>query len=865
MDYLCLLVALLLPWLGGYLWLAAIERFFASVKPNAIRQIGYGLFLGYAGMQGVALASNALFAKVSFWPLLLVVALLTLLGGILLMATRHRSARTSTLISQTLLSPRASRVLFWLFLAWGCLHLLLVAIEISHRPVFPWDAWLNWTYRAKAWFFSGQILAMDLPTQWLQGSISATYNVAGNHYPTFASVMAMWSAMALGHWSETLVNLPVLLCGAALTMGLFGQCRELAMPGWLSALCAYLLLSIPLLGAHLSLAGQADIWMAGFTGLGFVALISGNVTGRGFQVILGLTLVALGIAVKLEGAVWFLAAILTLALARYPALILTGLAISAAIAAICWLMGLTYVELPVLGGAGISDGRLHVPLLGNYELKTFDLWDDYRENLFINGTWHLLWTLTLLGVVSLLLIPAGVLRRTLLAFYSVLLATQLFIFEGTESGQWADDWTAINRLPLHFTPALVLSLGLLLQGLMPREEFRRPLGRPMGSALAALLLVAGLCVLYLGAANPSSNARPVRFNPGDLSIVVGAGQVADNIGRIEHYRDGIAIVSSGPIQLSAAQMPLLQLVVAGQSRTPYKFFWRTGNAAQDLHSTALTVRGTHILNLGAIEQWRDQVNEVGMIFYEDPSAAVEFGALEFRSDSLTWQLRKLFQDWAETTYWSQRSVNWLPAGAANSVISLPLAMGAWVLVTLLLGLLLIRRRQGILASVLLSALAAWVLLDIRWTLNGLAQAQQTMRTYPLLSANALSFGEDRFTHQLVEQARSQISKSPGRSIFVAESGSQEFQLLRAKYHALPVPVYTHRGATEKLPAEIADHILMLKKRYAQPGSPRPEAAAYAREIAGNTGLVVESVWDTPAGFLLSVNSDANSSQPVKQD
>jgi len=40
-------------------------------------------------------------------------------------------------------------------------------------------------------------------------------------------------------------------------------------------------------------------------------------------------------------------------------------------------------------------------------------------------------------------------------FICVFLATQLFIFGFTDQGIWADTYTAINRLPLHFAPALV--------------------------------------------------------------------------------------------------------------------------------------------------------------------------------------------------------------------------------------------------------------------------------------------------------------------------------------------------------------------------------------------------------------------------
>ena len=49
-------------------------------------------------------------------------------------------------------------------------------------------------------------------------------------------------------------------------------------------------------------------------------------------------------------------------------------------------------------------------------------------------------------------------RRTALSFILIFLATQIFIFGFTDQGLWADTYTAINRLPLHFVPALLFAV-----------------------------------------------------------------------------------------------------------------------------------------------------------------------------------------------------------------------------------------------------------------------------------------------------------------------------------------------------------------------------------------------------------------------
>ena len=232
MDYLSLATGLLLPWLAGYLTLSALEKRCNAQHGHTLKQLGYGFFLGYAGLQGLVLTQSKLLGTVGFWPILGIMAVIAVAGAILFFKALNHSPRPDN--GETRIAAPLTTILFWLFLAWALLHLLFVTIEILHRPVFPWDAWFSWIYRAKAWFYQGQILAMDSPGDWLQGNGDALYNVAGNQYPTFSPVIALWAAIALGYWSETLINLPVLLCGLAMGLAMYGQCREFGLEKWLA-------------------------------------------------------------------------------------------------------------------------------------------------------------------------------------------------------------------------------------------------------------------------------------------------------------------------------------------------------------------------------------------------------------------------------------------------------------------------------------------------------------------------------------------------------------------------------------------------------------------------------------------------------
>jgi hypothetical protein len=227
----------------------------------------------------------------------------------------------------------AGKVLLVILAVWTGLHFFFAASEVFNQPLYPWDAWLAWVYRAKAWYLAGGMVDVVSPAQWATATSADVYTIHAWTYPRFPSVVPYWAALSLGRWSETLVNLPALLAGSAIGLALYGQCRESGMNPLLGITACYLLFSVPLFGTHIALAGYADIWMAGFAGLGFIALLRGALCGQHFQTLLGFLMIALAIGVKNEGAVWFLAALLMQALItfRWRTLAIAGFVLATAV------------------------------------------------------------------------------------------------------------------------------------------------------------------------------------------------------------------------------------------------------------------------------------------------------------------------------------------------------------------------------------------------------------------------------------------------------------------------------------------------------------------------------------------------------
>ena len=339
-----------------------------------------------------------------------------------------------------------------------------------------------------------------------------------------------------------------------------------------------------------------------------------------------------------------------------------------------------------------------------------------------------------------------------------------------------------------------------------------------------------------------------------MRLVVGGGHAEGDIGVVDTYQNNIAILSSGPVSLEAAGLGLARIETAPGAYQRATFFWRNGTTARDLHSVDVPGQGSRWLSLGDLPAWRGHITEVGLMFYAEGDQVVKFHGLDLLPDSLGAHLEKLLRDWLHTSQWSQKSVNWLPAGAESTTLPLPALMGAWVLVMALAAVVLAAaRRPGALGTLLISAIAAWALLDLRWSANGLAQARATLRHFPLAQATDLGYGDDDVVRQLVVRARPTLDETGKRPVVMAEDPGMVFQMFRAKYHALPAPVYVHEGPVETLPAQRADSVLVIRKHYAEPGYRPATAADYARVIERRDATRVKPLWEQEDGFMLSLS------------
>jgi hypothetical protein len=358
---------------------------------------------------------------------------------------------------------RGWRVLWWLLLALVLLRLAVLVDEAALRPLFAWDAWSAWAVRPKSWILLGRADDYVPMVDWLAAAPGPARTMLAWNYPELVAWIEVWFASGAGGWNEPRVNLAWAGALAAFAAALYGHARGLGVPPWLAMALVYALVSLPLIDAHVALAGYADLWVAVVLGLALLAWADWLVFRRPGRWLLAVLLAACLPAIKLEGAIWLLCFGLLVLLERVPprwrrgvlgaAVLLVGGALA---------FGGFTVPVPGVGGIRFAWGRIDIPGVASYAMQWHPVGAAMLASLFTLPNWHLLWYL--LPVVVLMRWPAlraSAPARLLGGFVLLQLAALFVLFFMTSAAAWAEDFTSVNRLILQVVPGLFVFLAVL--------------------------------------------------------------------------------------------------------------------------------------------------------------------------------------------------------------------------------------------------------------------------------------------------------------------------------------------------------------------------------------------------------------------
>jgi hypothetical protein len=449
-DLIALLLSVAFPWLVGALCIRAASR---RPVPHATGiSVGYGYLVG---LFAVTLVMRALSRVSPPWSVAWIALPLAALALAAYFRIRFMQAIPGPAVSQDPLAPTSPllRICFWSLLVLSCIRAIMLCFEVVLTPLVPYDAIAQWATKSRVWYEYGRMSSFIRPWEW--SAAAGTMNFTDSHpeYPGTVPLFQVWTALCLGRWDESLINLPWVGAFVALGVAFYAQARRIGLGALEAMFATYLLLSLPFLTIHVALAGTADLFVAIAYGMAAIALWQWVYSRQWFDMGLAIVMAIICASLKLEGIFW----VLTLAFGGMVAL---NRRLGLAIAGLAAAASLLYLAF------GPSELRIF-----SYTLHTrfVDVSLPVYEHLFFMDNWHLLWY----AVVAVLVTNWRLLLSKSLAPMSVTMLAAagfiivVFFFSNASGG--VDDETLTNRLLLHVVPALVFYLALIL-----RERARQP-------------------------------------------------------------------------------------------------------------------------------------------------------------------------------------------------------------------------------------------------------------------------------------------------------------------------------------------------------------------------------------------------------
>ncbi|MDQ2962231.1 MAG: hypothetical protein M3R31_03585 [Pseudomonadota bacterium] len=434
-----------LPWVAGTLWVRALWR--ADSGQRGLLSVGYGYLVGAFT---VTLLLRLFAAAGQRWNLAWIAGALIVLacaGWFVakpLPLLRRADGRSVASLAGM---PPATRRLFWLFFALCTFSTVAIGLCVAWGLLLPYDAMAQWADKSRVWYEYGRIMPFTDSLPWLRLGDPLLFWDPNPNYPATVPLLQVWTALAVGHWDESLINLPWVAAFVALGFAFYAQVRRLGTGPATAMASTYLLLSLPYLQICVAVAGMADIFVGIVYGLAAISLWQWTMHRQWQDALLAFVMTMLCAALKNEGILW--------ALTLGPAIIVAlhrriGLAVVAAIgiAAILYLL-FGPNELMFMG----------YMLRTKFENVSLPVY----QHLFVMDNWHLLWyaTIALIAFNGRFLLGATLAPMTLTMLAATGLVVVVFFFSSAWGG--VDEENLLNRFLLHAVPALAYYLALILR------------------------------------------------------------------------------------------------------------------------------------------------------------------------------------------------------------------------------------------------------------------------------------------------------------------------------------------------------------------------------------------------------------------
>ena len=652
-----------------------------NAELNLWLKAGAGFFISAALLiQWLSYAPVSLSA--ASWSAVFVSALASL--PLFRLTRRPEQAAISGLLQRKRLSPYLPSFLLITLIA---AHLLLVLASNLTRDIFPWDAFTTWMYRAKVWVLNDEMLNFQGVNQWLQSG-GLGYALPASHYPPSVSAVAAFSSALSSGWDDQSASMPWFFAMLAIGSMMFGVCKQSGLATLPSLAVLYLLISLPIVGMHGVLAGYADLWMVGTSGMGLAALLLWTQKRQRGALAIGTVLLVVGPCFKTEGWIWLGMGMLFILIhtlwhqRRYAALFCVMAILLAG-------FRLQSVNFGALGLWGIHEETIHIGPLGQYLLRPYNALPKYFEMIFLRGNFHLLGTLYLLALALLTFINwrASVTHWLMGA---LIICSQWVIFGLSSYSLYAETGTAINRLLLQFLPVFVLTIAVawkVVTETLNQSPSQAVLGRFAQSAgMIGILLVslAAPAFILLDWSGNERNDQEASYTPDLLEPVLGKLRRLDNGSLAFTGTPGPVAVAK--VRLKSPGSPQPRYVMPNASMlTPgaASFYWINKDEPQ-VNSYSLDISGPAILDMKSIPAfWQKPVIEMGYLVEKQALGSVQLDTLAVSNAIRPQLLPALMNHWLTPNGISQRSINMVNGHSPS-----PISWASWAGLAALLGTML---------------------------------------------------------------------------------------------------------------------------------------------------------------------------------
>lgn len=314
----------------------------------------------------------------------------------------------------------------------------------------------------------------------------------------------------------------------------------------------------------------------------------------------------------------------------------------------------------------------------------------------------------------------------------------------------------------------------------------------LAAVFAAAIVACALA--YLAFAVPGkwfTGAQSLAWGARDLQVTRGAGRIVGNeLHVLPNDPSGIIVVSVVTKFASADLAQVAWIAIDVPDGIEVSALWRSDYKPEALNTLPLPALGGRLLPaaVGKHAAWIGRIEGLALAFRGPIAEPIRIRGVIVRPQDAPEIAKERVREWFAFEGWTGTSINTITGGADLQDLPLPLLLAAAAALAGLVVAALRRWRPeafplGVLGSLVVFALAAWLLLDLRWAWNLARQVEQTAATLAFRGFDEKRLAvEDGPLYAFVAKAREAMPKEPARVFVVADS---HYFRGRAAYHLSP--------------------------------------------------------------------------------